>query len=73
MLSLSPVPPLGLKDFIFLVLFLTVQGLCCCAGFALAAASGGCSLVVVYRLPIVVASLIAEHGLQGIWPSAVAA
>ena len=33
-------------------------------GLSLVAASGGCSLVVVCRLLIVVASLVAEHGLQ---------
>ena len=35
-------------------LFLTLLGLCCCVGF---------SLVAMYRLLIVVASLAVEHGL----------
>ena len=47
-----------------LVIFLmAVLGLHCCSGFSLAVASGGCSLVVVCRLGIAVASLVAEHGL----------
>lgn len=33
-------------------------------GFSLVAASGGSSLVSVYRLLVEVASLVAEHGLQ---------
>ena len=46
-----------------LVIFLmAVLGLHCCSGFSLAVASGGCSLVVC-RLRIAVASLVAEHGL----------
>ena len=44
-------------------LFLTVLGFCCCVGFSLAAASRGYSLAVVLSLLIVVASLVAEHGL----------
>ena len=35
-----------------------------CAGLSLAVASGVCSLVAVYGLLIVVASLVAEHRLQ---------
>jgi len=34
-------------------------------GLSLVAVSGGCSLVVVCRLLIAVASLVAEPGLQG--------
>lgn len=34
------------------------------AGFSLAAASSGYSPAVVCRLPIVVSSLVAEHGLR---------
>ena len=44
-------------------LFLTVLGLHCCSGFSLVAASRGHSLVAVRRLLIVMASLLAEHGL----------
>ena len=47
----------------FIYLFLVVLGLCCCAGFSLVVASGGKSLVVVHGRLIVVASLVAEHGL----------
>ena len=35
----------------------------CCTGFALVAASSGCSLVVMCRLLIEVASLVSEHSL----------
>ena len=35
--------------------------------FSLAGAIGGYSLVVVWWLLFVVASLVAEHGLQGVW------
>ena len=42
---------------------LTVLGLCCCKGFSPVAGNGDYSLVVVCRLLIVVASLVAEHGL----------
>ena len=44
---------------------LAVLGLRCYAGFFLAVASRGCSPVGVGRLLIVVASLVAEHGLEG--------
>ena len=43
------------------IYFLVVLG--CCAGFSLVVANGGNSLVVVHGLLIVVASLVAEHGL----------
>ena len=33
-------------------------------GLYLVAESGGCSLVVVFRLLVLVTSLIVEHGLQ---------
>ena len=36
-------------------------------GLSLIAASRGSSLVAVRGLLIVVASLVAEHGLQGVW------
>ena len=35
------------------------------------AAAPGLSLIAVSELPVKVASLVAEHGLQGVWPSAV--
>ena len=40
--------------------FLAVLGL---AGFSLVAASRGCSLAVVHKLPITMVSLVAEHRL----------
>ena len=54
--------------FLFLVisfvdLFLAVLGLCCCVGFSLLVTSRGYSLVWVLEL-LVVASLVAEHGLS---------
>ena len=52
-----------------LFLFLVVLGLCCCVGFSLVAANGGYSLVVMCGLLIVVASLVVEHGLQGMQAS----
>ena len=51
-------------DFMLNNLFLVLLGLsCCCTGLCLAAASRGCSLVAVLSFLIVVASLVAEHGL----------
>ena len=44
-------------------LFWAVLGLHCCTGFSLVAASMGYSLAEVLRLLIVVASLVAKHGL----------
>ena len=49
------------KKMILSIYFLVVLG--CCAGFSLVVANGGNSLVVVHGLLIVVASLVAEHGL----------
>ena len=42
---------------------MTVLGPHCCVGFSLIVASGSYSLIGVHRLLIVVASLVAEHGL----------
>ena len=50
--------------FFNIYLFLAVQGVCCCAVFALVVASGGYSFVAVCRLLIALASLVVEHGLQ---------
>ena len=41
-------------------LFLSVLGLCCCAGFSLIAESWSYSLAVVRRLLTMVVSLVAE-------------
>ena len=49
--------------FICLVGFLAVLGAHCCAGFALAALSRGSSPLVLCRLLIAVASLVAERRL----------
>ena len=60
-----------LQILFFYNLFLAVLGLCCCMGFSLLSASSGYSLVMLLRLPIAVASLVAEHGLQGVQASVV--
>jgi len=57
--------PLPIKKNIFTYLFLAVLGLHCCTNFSLVAVSRGYSLVAVHGLLIVVASLVAEHGLLG--------
>ena len=44
-------------------------GLCCCMGFSVVAESRGYSLAAVRGPLIAVASLVAEHGLQGAWAS----
>ena len=44
-------------------LFMAVLSLRCCMGFSLVVANGAYPLVAVCGLLIVVASLIAEHGL----------
>ena len=54
-------------------LFVAALGLVAVRGVSLVVASGGCSLFVVYRLLIPVASLVVEHWLQGRWASGVAA
>ena len=56
-----------LKPISFLIfknLFLAVLGLCCCMA-SLVVASGGYSLVAVFRLLIAVTSPLAEHRLMG--------
>ena len=53
-----------LKKFTYLYLFLAVLGLCCCVwAFSSCSKQGLAPLVVVFRLLIAVAFLIAEHGL----------
>ena len=58
-------PEISLKKkmILFIYLFLAVLGLCCCAGFSLAAASRGYSLVVAQGLLIAVVSPVVEHRL----------
>ena len=48
-------------------------GLCCCEGFSLVVVSGCYALIVVHRLLIAVASLVAEHRLWGTQASVAAA
>ena len=59
--------------YLFIYLFLAMLGLCCCKGFPLVVVSGRYSLVAVRGLLIVVASLVEEYGLCGMWASVVAA
>ena len=57
---------LGCNGFLhFLIYFLAVLGFRCCVGFSLIVLSKDCSLVVMRRLLIAVASLIVEHRLPG--------
>ena len=53
-----------LNSFVVVVyLFLAMLGLHCCAQAFSGLVSGGCSLVAVHRLLIVVASFVVEQGL----------
>ena len=54
-------------------LFLAILGLHCFLGVPLVVVSRGYSLGAVHWLLIAVASLVAEHVLQRVWASAVAA
>ena len=49
--------------YLFIVLFLAVLGLHCCARAFSSCSKRGLLFVVVCRLLVVVASLVAEHGL----------
>ena len=51
--------------YLFYYLFLAVLGLLSVYGLSLVVASGGYSPGVVHRLLVVVASLVAQHGLWG--------
>ena len=51
------------KKIFNIILFLAVLGLGCRTGFSLAVASGGSCLVAVYRLLIVVPSLVVAQRL----------
>ena len=51
------------KVIVFISLFLAVLCLCSWEGFSLHCSGGGYSLVAVPGLPIVVASVAAEHGV----------
>ena len=50
-------------------IFLAVLGLWCCISFSLVAGRRGCSLAAGLRLLAAVASLVARHGLWGMWAS----
>ena len=52
-----------LKFYLFIYLFLAVLGLCCCARAFSSCGERGLLFVVVRRLLIAVASLVAELGL----------
>ena len=54
-------------------MYLSVLGLHRCPGFSLVVGNGGCSPAVVCGLLAAVASLVAEHGLEGTWASVVVA
>ena len=59
---------------LFIYLFLAVLGLCCCARAFSSCGEQGLLFVAVRGLLIVVASLVAEHGLhapglQELWPA----
>ena len=61
--SVSGLGQLLLVFFFFFSLFLVGLGLCFCTGRSLVVVSGDCSLVIMHRLLIAVASLVVEHGL----------
>ena len=54
---------LMIPQFFFFYLFLAALGLCCCAWAFSSCGERGLLFVVVRGLVIVVASLVAEHGL----------
>ena len=51
---------------------MAVLDLHCCAGLSVVAVNGGYSIVVMFRLLVAVASLVAEHRFWGAWASVVA-
>ena len=60
--------------YLFFYFFLAVPGLHCCAGSSLVAEkNGGYSLVAVCGLLMALASLVAEHRLQGVRASVIMA
>lgn len=58
---------------LLIYLFLALLGLCSCAGSSVVVLSGDYHLVVVFGLLVAVASLVAEHGVQGAQASVVVA
>ena len=59
--------------FLIILFIFGCDGLHCYMGFSLVAANGSYSLIVVHGLLIMVASLVAEHGLKGSQASVAAA
>ena len=59
--------------FYFILFLYGCAGSHSCVSFSLVAECRGCPLVAMYRQLLAVASLVAEHGLQGTWVSAAAA
>ena len=51
----------------FLLLFLAVLSLHCCAGFSLVAVSGGYCLAAAHGFLTAVASLVMEHSPEDVW------
>ena len=50
-------------SYLFIYLFMAVLGLCCCVRAFSSCGERGLQFVAVHGLLIVVASLVAEHGL----------
>ena len=53
-----------LSIYLFIYLFMAALGLCCCMQAFSSCCEQGLLFVVVHGLLIVLASLVAEHGLQ---------
>jgi len=50
-----------------MILFVGCAGASLLRSSSLVVESRGCSLLVVHKLPVAVASLVAGHGLEGTW------
>ena len=55
------------RNFFFKFIYLAALVPGCCIGFSLLVVRGGYSSVVGWGVLTAVASLVAEHGLQGVW------
>ena len=60
--TIADKPTAFFKKFIYLIYFLAALGLRCCAWAFSSCSERGLLFVVVHRLLIAVASLVAEHG-----------
>ena len=58
---------------IYFLIYFVALGLCCCVQAFSSCGEQGLLFIMVHRLLIVVASLVAEHRLQDVWASKVAA